>query len=365
MKHLCRLSLLLFLSVFSCFPASSQDVETSGIHWETSVINLGPVLEENGPAQATFQFVNKTNQRLVLEEITTECGCTTAEFSRDTLGQDDAGKVVVQFDPQTKGGEFSKLILVKTNLFPYHDTLRLEGYNVPLPLSLADHYAVKHSDLGFKLNAVNLGQVFTNERQVKYVDFFNFGDYPIQLNQQQETLPSHIEAKLIPAVVTANTRGVLELIYDAAAKNDLGFFEENIELSLLSDERRVLPVWVLSTVHEYFEPVPFSEKDNVPRLAVNEMTVDLSRINSNQVVSRQLTLENTGGQPLHIRKMVANCDCVALTVPRDEIQPGEQMDVTVTFDPSGRRGIDHKTVTIFSNDPLWPTRTVLIKSRIN
>jgi hypothetical protein len=356
---------LLILSLLSCFPANSQDVETPIIAWENKVINLGSVLEENGHAQAAFHFVNKTNQLLVVEEIITECGCTTAEYSRDTLQHNQKGSVLINFDPLTRGGEFAKMILVKTNIEPYTDTLIVEGFNVPLPASIPAHYAIEKAGLGFKFDAVNLGQVFTNEPKVKHVDFFNYGDYPVQLNQLQENLPPHVNVKIIPAVVTAKTRGVMELTYDAQVKNDLGFFDEEIKVALLTDERKELSLKILATVHEYFEPVPLTEKDNVPRLEIKEMEIDLNRIRSNSVVSRTVTFENVGGQPLHIRKILANCDCVTFSIPKEEIEPGEKMNITVTFDPKGRRGIDHKTVTIYSNDPLWPTRTMKIKSRIN
>ncbi len=358
-------SYLFILTLFSCFPANSQDVESPLLAWEKRVINLGSVLEENGHVQAAFNFTNRTNQRLVVEEIITECGCTTAEYSRDTLLQNEKGKVVINFDPQSRGGEFAKMILVKTNVEPYIDTLIVEGFNVPLPASATAHYAIEKAGLGFKLDVVNLGQIFTNEPKIKHVDFFNFGDYPVQLNQIQRDLPTYIKAKLIPAVVTAKTRGVLELVYDAKAKDDLGFFDETIKLALLSDEKKELPVQVLATIHEYFEPVPYAEKDNVPRLEIKEMEIDLNKIKSNLVISRLITLENKGGQPLDIRKIISNCDCVSLIVPKERMEPGEKMDLTVTFDPKGRKGIDHRTVTIFSNDPLWPTRTVKIKSRIN
>lgn len=358
-------SYLVVLTVFSCFPANSQEVESPMLDWEKKVINLGSVLEENGQVQTAFNFTNRTNQRLVLEEIIPECGCTTAEYSRDTLDHNEKGEVVINFDPQVRGGEFAKMIVVKTNVAPYTDTLMLEGFNVPLPADFSAHYAIDKAGLGFKLDVINLGQVFTNEPRIKHVDFFNSGDYPIQLSQIQINLPKHIKAKIIPAVVTAKTRGVLELIYDAKAKDDLGFFDEEIELTLLSDQKKQLNLQVLATVHEYFEPVPYAEKDNVPRLEIQEMQIDLNKIKSNLVISRLITLENKGGQPLHIRKILSNCDCVNLIVPKEKMEPGEKMDIIVTFDPKGRKGIDHRTVTIFSNDPLWPTRTVLIKSRIN
>ncbi|WP_235114712.1 DUF1573 domain-containing protein [Cyclobacterium qasimii] len=68
---------------------------------------------------------------------------------------------------------------------------------------------------------------------------------------------------------------------------------------------------------------------------------------------------------MNIRKIVTNCDCLSFDIPTMDIPSGEKVDLVFTFDPKGRRGIDHKTITFFSNDPLTPTKTVVIKSRIN
>jgi hypothetical protein len=121
----------------------------------------------------------------------------------------------------------------------------------------------------------------------------------------------------------------------------------------------------MATIHEYFDPVLLSQIDEVPKLVIDEMEIDLGKISSGNVVSRILTLENSGPQTLNIRKIVTNCDCLQYDLSGMNLQSGEKRDLVFTFDPKGRRGIDHKTITFFSNDPLTPTKTVVIKSRID
>ncbi len=349
----------------SCSQATSQEVTGSGLVWEKKAIHLGAVLEENGVRHANFSFVNKTDEPILIQEVIPDCGCTAAEFTQDTIFQDQKGNIEIAFDPKSRPGVFSKMILVKTNSEDYQDTLVLEGINVPYPEDIRQYYGIANGGLGFRFGIVNLGSVYTNGTKVKYIDFYNFENYPLQLNNIQEKLPPYMKAKLSPSVVKGKTRGVLELHYDPLIKGDLGFFEETFTLSILTYEKREIRIKTTATIYEHFDPVPINEVDNLPKLAIKDREVDLNKIKEDMPISRIVVLENKGPKPLNIRKVVANCDCLSIDLPTDELAPGEKTDLTFTLDPSGRRGLDHKTLTVFSNDPLNPTQTIMIKSRIN
>ncbi|WP_198675253.1 DUF1573 domain-containing protein [Pleomorphovibrio marinus] len=355
-----------FLSLFcSCSQATSQEVEGTGLVWESKSIHLGAVLEENGVRHANFNFVNKTDDPIVIQEVVPDCGCTAAEFTKDTVFQDQKGNIQIAFDPKSRPGVFSKMILVKTNLDEYVDTLVLEGINVPYPEDLRQYYGITNGGLGFRFGIVNLGSVYTNASKVKYIDFYNYENYPLQLNNIQEKLPAYVKAKLTPSVVKGKSRGVLELHYDPLIKGDLGFFEETFVLSVLTYEKREIRIKTISTIYEHFDPVPINEIDNLPKLAIRDKEVELNKIREDLPISKIVVLENKGPKPLNIRKVVTNCACVSVDLPKEDLEPGEKTDLTITFNPEGRRGIDHKTLTVFSNDPLNPTQTIMIKSRIN
>ncbi|MFO7825495.1 MAG: DUF1573 domain-containing protein [Cyclobacterium sp.] len=352
--------------LFSCSgEVKSQDVEGSGLVWEKKLLNIGAVLEENGTATADFYFVNKTDTLVLIEEVMTDCGCTVAEYSSDTIAQEKVGHVMITYDHQSRGGTFSKMIVVKTNVDPEGDSLFLEGVNVPYPKNPETHYKVKKGGLGFVFETNNLGTLFTNQTKIKPLDFYNFNDSPLQLNQVQKNIPEHMQVQMIPAVVQPGSRGVLEISYDPALKNDLGFIEETVDLSLISSEKIDLSLSFIAIIHEYFDPVPVNQLDSVPKLKISELEVDLGKISSGNKVSKVVTLENAGPHPLNLRKVVSNCACISLDIPTHELQAGQRVDLVFTFDPKGRRGIDHKTITFFSNDPLNPTQTVIIKSRID
>jgi hypothetical protein len=364
MKKYCASLFLWVGTLIYSFCASAQEVGEKQLIWERNLIDLGAVMAENGEVTSEFFFVNKADFPIFIEEIQTDCGCTTASYTTDTLSQDKIGSVKISYSPTDRGGPFSKMILVKTNIDSQGDSLFLEGYNLPYPENINNHYSHKVGDLGFSSSIINMGNVFTNEPKVKQVDFYNYRDYPILLNEVRTLIPDHIQVSFSPHSIAGNSRGILELRYDGAAKADLGFMEDKMEIALVGKDEPVIPLNVIATVHEYFAPVHLDEVDKIPKLALSEMEVDLNRISGNVPISKIITLTNIGAAPVNIRKIVSNCDCLVFSLEKNDLAVDETVDLVFTFDPKGRRGIEHKTLTIFSNDPLNPTRTVVIKSRI-
>jgi len=179
------------------------------LKWENNLINIGAVIEENGDVISEFSFVNMADFPIFIEEIITDCGCTTASYTTDTLSQGESGSVKINYTPTARAGAFSKTILVKTNINSEGDSLFLEGYNIPYPQSIENHYSNIRGDLGFYASAINMGDVFTNEPKVKYIDFFNYKNFPLLINLVKTVTPPHINIRFIPTVIPANSRGIL------------------------------------------------------------------------------------------------------------------------------------------------------------
>jgi hypothetical protein len=353
-----------FLLMLSPFVTEGQENSERQLIWERNLIDIGTVMQEKGIVTSEFFFVNKADFPIFIQDIITDCGCTTVSYTTDTLSLDQIGSVKVSYEPTGRSGPFSKMIIVKTNIDSDGDSLFLEGYNLPYPEDVEKHYLNKIGGLGFNSTVINMGNVFNNEPKVKQVDFFNYQNYPIMLNKVQTLVPEHVEVEFVQDVIPAKSRGLLSVSYDGALRNDFGYFEDSLRIVLMGKEEPAVPLKMISAVHEYFEPVPLHEVKNLPKLFISEGEVDLNRITANMPVSKVITLTNEGAQPLNIRKVVSNCECLTFSLQKNELAPGEKVDLVFTFDPKGRKGIDYKTLTLFTTDPLNPTRSVIIKSRI-
>ena len=89
-----------------------------------------------------------------------------------------------------------------------------------------------------------------------------------------------------------------------------------------------------------------------PKLAVDNMTIDLGTIYSGQIKTSRIVIRNIGNQPLKILSVQPSCGCTTVHQPRTELKPNDSDEVEVSFNSSLYRGAIEKYVNIETNDPL-------------
>lgn len=89
---------------------------------------------------------------------------------------------------------------------------------------------------------------------------------------------------------------------------------------------------------------------NGAQLKVDEITYNFGNINeADGPATHTFTVKNTGTAPLVITRVTASCGCAKPDWTKEPIAPGGNGELKVTFDPKGRPGPFHKTVSIYSN----------------
>ena len=362
-----RLAFPFFVALYFVVSLSISQAQQSDVPkliWKVNRINIGTVLEEQGLQQAEFEFSHTQDSLFFIQDVWLECGCTTVEYTRDTLQVGESGKIIVSFDPTSAAGFFSKMIVVKGNLSGVQDSLFLEGISIPYPSDLQRAYPISRGSLGFRLKKVNMGDVFDNEPKIKYVEFFNKGTGILDKGAFRSTTPPYLQISQVQQFVRPQERGLLMIRYDGKLKNDLGFFEDLIPANWENVEGSEIELEIVADLFEYFAPIPKDDLNQVPQLVIAQKEIDLREISSKAVVRRTVTLSNQGRQTLEIRKVQGNCDCLVLEAPKEKLEPGESMELSLTLDPIGRKGIDQRNIYIFSNDPVNPVQLIVLKSRI-
>ncbi|NVJ86091.1 MAG: DUF1573 domain-containing protein [Algoriphagus sp.] len=362
MKRIPVVLIFLILLVFSIQPLAAQETIPSRLVWKVNKVDLGTILEEEGDQLAVFEFTHSLDSGVWIEKVWTDCGCTTAEYSRDTLVAGESGMLQVVFDPTSAVGDFSRMVVVKGNLQGMQDTLFIEGKSIPLPTNPVIDYPFVNGSIGFRLEKINMGDVFTNEPSKRTIEFFNFSESILYADSLEYIGPAYIRVRQVEDSILNAKRGLLEISYLGSGKDDLGFFEDPIQLKW-SDS-----LWVnAEVIANVFEFYPNLSKDKlglVPSLRISPTEIDLKEISADQIQEVSYTFTNRGREVLEIKKVQGNCECLTLTLPKKELGPGESMDLIVQFDPSGRQGIDQRNIYIFSNDPLNSIQSVILKSRI-
>lgn len=90
-------------------------------------INEGDVVEH------TFNFRNDGVYPLIINNITSSCGCTTPEWPKDAVASKTVSSIKVRFDTKHKAGPQAKTITVYANTEPSNHDLQLKGMVTAAP----------------------------------------------------------------------------------------------------------------------------------------------------------------------------------------------------------------------------------------
>src|SRR3569833_33832 len=76
---------------------------------------------------------------------------------------------------------------------------------------------------------------------------------------------------------------------------------------------------------------------------------DFGKIIAGDKVTKKFKFTNSGKSPLIITDAVASCGCTTPTWPKQPIKPGESGSIKVSFNSSGKMGLQDKQITITAN----------------
>ena len=98
-------------------------------------------------------------------------------------------------------------------------------------------------------------------------------------------------------------------------------------------------------------------------MAFNKKEHDFGEIKQGDKVSYNYTFKNTGANDLIITSAQGSCGCTVPDYPKTPIKPGKSGTMKVSFDSTGKTGLQTKTVTIRANTATG-VETLTIKANI-
>lgn len=120
--------IVLFCAIL--FPVVAN-AEKPKMTFEDTMHNFDVVSEAGGTVSHEFVFTNTGDAALIIYDVTTNCGCTVADYPREPIAPGKQGCVSITFDPKGNPGEFAKEIVVKSNAQKKKIRLRIKGVVFP------------------------------------------------------------------------------------------------------------------------------------------------------------------------------------------------------------------------------------------
>jgi hypothetical protein len=101
--------------------------------------------------------------------------------------------------------------------------------------------------------------------------------------------------------------------------------------------------------HGHAAPAVDQVAANFP-LKFDATTHDFGDIPDTERVSHTFKFVNSGEESVTIASVNGSCGCTAGTLVKNEYAPGESGEITATFDPTNRQGVQPKTLTVSLKD---------------
>lgn len=351
-----RLRLLLFqMALLTVLHAGAQRIS-----FEHSTVNLGNVLWKI-PATATFLFTNKDSKHeLRVKEVDAGCGCMSVEWSKEAIGRGEQGEIKITYNSMMLG-HFDRYIDVYTNAGEKPARIRVKG-NVTTGgsvVSMSELFPHRIGDICLNTNNVEFPDVSKGDSTRTYIELLNDGQEvyePVLMH-----LPAYITAKAVPAMVARGRRCKIELTLHGDKVPNLGLNQTQIYLARYSGDR--VNTGNDITVSGVLLPDVSSMEHggNAPRFSISTTELKLGKIGKKKKVKGDVVIKNKGLSPLTLSNIQAFNQALSISLPKREIQPEEQIRMTITVDAKylGLSKAEPK-VLIITNDPDHSKEIVIV-----
>jgi len=92
-----------------------------------------------------------------------------------------------------------------------------------------------------------------------------------------------------------------------------------------------------------------NENTNIGSFKFNEEEFNFGTIKQGETVTHEFDFVNTGNEPIIISSAAGSCGCTVPIWPKEPIAKAQKSTIKVTFNSTGKMGMQDKTVTINSN----------------
>lgn len=345
--------LYLFLFIFSVSVFGQQ---AEPLVFNQKIHDFGSIKEDGGSVSTEFTFINNSGRPIKILNVRPSCGCTTPDWTRDVIDAGKSGVVKASFDPRGRAGFFTKTITVTTDYSATNIILQIKGNVETKATVIAPSFNVVNGSLSTKVSTFNLGKLFINKEPSDVgFELKNTGKQVLTFKEYKA--PAHVKAKM-PNALKPGEVGYLVLQFDARTRNQYGFASDNIELVTDDAENPIKAFSVFATIEEYFPPLTAEALAKAPALRLEGQDIRFGDMFETGVLTREVTVVNTGKSDLLVHEVQPNCTCVVAEALTKTLKPGDTGKIKITFTPKGRPGVQNKVITVYSNDPRNPVQRI-------
>lgn len=329
--------------------------------------NFGLVKEDGGEVDHVFVLKNTGKSPLVINRITTSCGCTLPEWSKDPVPPGGTKEIKIWYDPYGRPGPFYKNISVFSNAEPRRFVMTISGEVQRKQTVLAINYPYSIGDLKLTAKHVSFNAIRLDETLGEKIDVKNEGDKPLIV--RLEDLPDHVIAEARPVALAPNETGELYFLLNAKGIEKKGRYFSNLTISVQREGegsvKQIIPLG--ANIIDDFSRLSASDKAKSPLAQLSSSSIDFGKVeNKSSILGiggkevRTFEITNMGKSSLHIYSVTSDDPVLSVSGGKRELKPGASATYKVAIRPKDFKVKLESTVTVICNDPNGPVRLVKI-----
>lgn len=313
------ISLLLVMA--AC--ASAQPVAI----YDRTEQDFGTILWKE-PVSAKFTVTNRGNQPLVITYVSTDCGCTDAQWTQSPIAPGASGEVTATFDAGLLG-RFHKSIGIYSNAEETPTYLMLTGTVATQLENYDETFPYIIGNLRLDRTDIDMGDCHKGGVITAEVNVVNTGDgdyEPFLIHQ-----PAHIRMEAVPAKLGRKQTGKLRFVVDTDKLTHLGLTQTDVNLArYLGDKVGEDNRLVVSTVLlPDFSALTAAQRAQAPDIQVSATDIDFGRFGEKMKLTQTVTLTNTGQSTLKIKELQVSDLTLSVHLKKSELRPGESTKLKI------------------------------------
>ncbi len=356
----------LSLLIISLLFAFNLNAQVGKIKFEKTTHDFGKVKEEQKSAVYNFKFTNVGDGDLKLLNVRTSCGCTASEYTRTPIKPGKSGVIKVTYHTSHRPGSFRKSITVTINNPDKPNTvLFIKGFVIPKSKTKGDFYPTSMGNLKLMSNHLAFNDVKTSEIKTDSMKIYNNWGHPMSISFDQ--VPPHLNARLSNGKkeIGIGEEAYIVVTYNAKLKKDYGLVYDRITIRTNDNVQPVKTLTVSARLSQDFSNLSAKDLKKAPKIVFDEMNYNFGTVKSGTVVTYSFKFKNDGKRPLNILKVKTSCGCTTTNLTSKTYKRGKRGSIDVSFNTSGRRGRQHKTITVITNDPKNPEILLNLNGELN
>ncbi len=334
------------------------------LQFKEETFDFGEVIEKAGPVTHQFQFTNLSDRPVKILNVKPSCGCTTPDWTKESVQPGKTGFIQARFDPKGRPGYFTKSLTVTTDADGNPIVLQIKGSVITESAEVHTEFSGINGNWRIKTSSFNLGKIFLkDEYVVREFPIMNSGAKSITYLNKFDG-PAYIRVNVEPKILAPGEKGIIKLSYNGKIKNDYGFQSDNVTLHTDDEAQPKKSFAVFATLEDYFPTLTPEAAAKAPKLQIGAATVDFGRIKQNQSSMKEVLILNTGKSNLQLKAIQSNCTCITTEANEKTLKPGASATIKISFNPQDRKGTQQKSVTIYSSDPQNPVQRITLAAYV-